>query len=138
MATKRIKLLRKCLVGTNPRPKSVGWIGDVDQQEAIGLIAVGYAKETKDEPTKEVELEAVEPRLPLGMKDVRSTDPAKNAQADKLAAILEGKVDDVIGQLDSLTTDELKSLLALEEAAKSPRKGVIDAINEYDLTGDSE
>ena len=81
MATKRIKLLRKCLVGTNPHPKSVGWIGDVDQQEAIGLIAVGYAKETKDEPTKEVELEAVEPRLPLGMKDV---------QADKLAAILEG------------------------------------------------
>lgn len=129
MATKRIKLLRKCLVGTNPHPKSVGWIGDVDQQEAIGLIAVGYAKETKDEPTKELELEAVEPRLPLGME---------NAQADKLAAILEGKVDDVIGQLDSLTTDELKSLLALEEAAKSPRKGVIDAINEYDLTGDSE
>lgn len=131
MATKRIKLLRKCLVGTNPHPKSVGWIGDVDQQEAIGLIAVGYAKETKDEPTKELELEAVEPRLPLGMKDVRSTDPA-------MTAILEGKVDDVIGQLDSLTTDELKSLLALEEAAKSPRKGVIDAINEYDLTGDSE
>ena len=135
MGTKRIKLLRKCLVGTDPRPKPVGWVGDVAQAEAIGLTAVGFAKETKDDLSKEVQLQTVEGRLPIGTKDVRSTDPAKNG---KLSAILEGKVDEVVAQLDDLTTEELNQLLALEEASKTPRKGVIDAINEYDLTGEGE
>lgn len=49
----RVKLLKKCTVGKPPRARRIGWVGEVEDDEAKALVQVGYAKETKEELTVE-------------------------------------------------------------------------------------
>lgn len=47
----RIKLKSKVMLGSKVRSKN--WVGEVDNDEAKALIAVGYAAETKEDCTDE-------------------------------------------------------------------------------------
>ena len=106
-----IKATRKILVGTNSKPVAIGAVvKDVDDAEAKALIAAGYATEVKGGDTK----------------------AAKAGDGDPLVTLLEGTVADVTGKLDSLTAEELVKLRDLETAGAG-RKGVLDAIAQYDL-----
>lgn len=106
-----IKATRKILVGTNPKPLAIGAVAkDVDDAEAKALIAAGYATE------------------------VKGGTAAKANDGDTLATVLDGSVDEVVAQLDNFTVEELVQLRDLEAAGKN-RKGIADAIGEYDLGG---
>jgi hypothetical protein len=71
----RIKLKQKVMVGTPSAVRAKGWVGEVDNDEAKALVAVGYAVETKDALTDEApaaaaaaEVEVVEAEKPKNNK----------------------------------------------------------------------
>ena len=118
-----IKATRKIIVGANQVPVKVGDIArNVDDAEAKALIAQGYAVEATARDTK-------------AKGDAPSNKSAGDPNA-ALRAVLEGTVADITGKLDTYSAEELIALRDLETAGAN-RKGVIDAISQYDL-GDGQ
>ena len=116
-----IKALKNVIVGTKSVPVKPGDIvRNVDDAEAKALIAMGYAAEAKDKG---------------GAPENKAKGKAPEDKADDNdphLALLKGTVAEVTAALDGFDVDGLKKLRALETAGQG-RKGVLDAIAEYDL-----
>ena len=56
----RIKLKKKGLIGSPNQLRAKGWVGEIADDEAKALIAVGYAAESKEACTPEGEAPAAE------------------------------------------------------------------------------
>lgn len=118
-----IKTTRKIIVGATNTPTPANTVvKDVPDAEAKALIAVGYAVAINSPDTKAL-------RGAPSNKD-------NNSEPDALAAILSGTVPEITAALETLTVDDLKALHKRESEGQN-RKGVIAAIEEYDL-GDDE
>lgn len=102
----RIKVLKTIQVGHSTNVVNAGDVVDVDDIEGRALITAGLASET--------------------------TADKKKKDDNKIAKLLEGSVDEVVSSLEGLTADELVQLRDAEAAGKN-RKGIADAIAEFDL-----
>lgn len=119
-----IKALKNVIVGTKSVPVKPGDIvRNVDDAEAKALIAMGYAAEAKGEDAKA--------KTPPANKAKAAPDN-KGEESDPFVALLKGTVAEVTAALDGFDVDGLKKLRALETEGQG-RKGILDAIAEYDL-----
>lgn len=117
-ANTKYRLLTTAIVSAlhinQPQPRGTVWEGaegSSEAQEGDALVAVGFAEITNEAVTKKDEL--------------ADTDTP-------LLALLEGSVAEVTAALEGLDASQLKRLAKLE-AKGAKRKGVADAIAEYDL-----
>lgn len=111
-----IKATKKILVSGNAHPVKIGdVVKGVDDAEAKALVSMGYAVEVKSKGN------APENK---GKSEADESNP--------FAAVLAGSVAEITARLDTFSADELRTLRDLEAAGQN-RKGVADAIGQYDL-----
>lgn len=102
----RIKVIKTIQVGGSTNVVPAGDVVDVDDAEGKALVVAGLAVET--------------------------TADKKKKDDNKITKLLDGSVDDVVAGLEGLTAAELVQLRDSEAAGKN-RKGIADAIAEFDL-----
>ena len=138
MTTKSYRLLTTAIVSaidpSGATARGAVWepTDTIHLQEADALVASGYAEATNIKATHNI----------YGVRKAKTTTVPDNAKGKdkapegdaKLTAILEGSVPEVVEALDGLTADELVAIGKLEKAGKD-RKGIANAIAEYDTSG---